>query len=96
MCARKLIGHLKPDLFTARSFIVIAVVLSSVEWWWISHYPDYFYYQGLPLPVYYWGGFAGLSKTLIFSNLVIDCIIWYLGAVLLVSSIRRLRARYRE
>jgi hypothetical protein len=86
-------NFIKPDLSIVISFLVLGTVLFFTKWWWIAECCDSIYYQGLPFPVYYWGGFVGDPKTFVPISFLIDVVIWYFIAVVIVSGIKRLRRK---
>lgn len=79
-----ILDFFKPDLRRVAIFVILAAILFNIEWWWIPKCCDFIYYQGLPLSVYYWGGFAGFPKTCMPVNLVVDMLIWYLISCIIV------------
>ena len=86
-------NFIKPDPIKALMLLIIGGTLFSLEWSWIPKCCDFIYYQGLPLPVYYWGGFAGFPKTFIFTNFIFDGIVWYFTAIMLAFLISKVRKR---
>jgi hypothetical protein len=69
---------LMPDWKKIILFLIVGIILFNINWFVPEDCVDCTYSQGLPLPVYYWGGFAGFPKTFILVTFIIDVIIWYL------------------
>ncbi|MBN2014298.1 MAG: hypothetical protein JW778_03880 [Candidatus Altiarchaeota archaeon] len=82
---------LKPDKEKLVLFLIVGITLFSIEWWWIPPCCDFIYYQGLPLPIYYWGGFVGFPRTFIHTNFLIDLLAWYLISAVILLGAKKLK-----
>ena len=90
-----IIQFLKPDWRKIAIFAILAVILFNIDWWWIPECCEFFYYQGLPIPVYYEGGFARYPKTFILIGFVIDVVIWYVLSCLIAWIYDKLRKKHQ-
>jgi len=84
---------IKPNLSKIILFLILGITLFFVEWWWIPECCDFIYYQGFPLPVYYWGGFVGHPKTFIPVNFVADAIAWYITSAFIFFGFNKFRKK---